>query len=513
MTLVASWVRCINKKEDKYEIVMASDSRLNGGVYWDECPKIMSFGRGDCIMGFAGDTAYSYPYMLQINNAIAEYSRVKDGAISFNDLCGHFLRVLNDTVSKIKIDIPGIKYDQYINNEYIFAGYDWEKKSFIIKTISAVPDQSGKGYKVKYNQTKNHYSLSEKTNKLYIDEAEINHDNYLGFFGALAIIGDKRKSYEQYLQRVLKRKYGSNYELAYDAKFDMEPYEALCELLIDENRQGKNSTVGGAPQLLKITQYLKTRPVGVYWPSYDQDDSYKNRTLGGRVLLEYEESDYDFYCNEYGRSISCKKGMHYVDMFIGVRFIYTINSKGAIDIEIIKGKKEFFNHCTFNLRNKKLTYGKMFKIDLSFKPTEECLNYYPLHVTKSFYVPSEEVFHSGKYEVKGELVDMFECISFIYENDNQGKNSFSVKIVKDNSKEYAKYCDFAIDDKKYRYDELFAVRLKYKRAGLRTLKVEPYRYSKEYRIPDKRYMKLYEERKSMIERLTSCLSNYCNMKV
>lgn len=95
MTVVASWVREINKAKKIYELVMVSDSRLNNGMFWDSCPKIMRFERDDSILGFAGNTAFSYPFMLQMNNIMTEYSKISRGAINFPDLTGHFIRTMN----------------------------------------------------------------------------------------------------------------------------------------------------------------------------------------------------------------------------------------------------------------------------------------------------------------------------------------------------------------------------------------------------------------------------------
>lgn len=101
----------------------------------------MKFEREDCILGFAGDTAYSYPLMLQTNNAINEYLKAQSGAMSFDDLAGHVVRLMNDMTSRIKNYVQSSDYENIISpymNEYIFAGYDWLRKRFVVKTISCV---------------------------------------------------------------------------------------------------------------------------------------------------------------------------------------------------------------------------------------------------------------------------------------------------------------------------------------------------------------------------------------
>jgi hypothetical protein len=47
---------------------------------------------------------------------------------------------------------------------------------------------------------------------------------------------------------------------------------------------GRNDTIGGAPQLIRITQHMNTRALCVRWEGQD--------TLFGRPLFDYENIDY-----------------------------------------------------------------------------------------------------------------------------------------------------------------------------------------------------------------------------
>src|SRR5450759_3690103 len=72
MTLGMAWVRTMGRTN---ELVVASDSRLSGGQFWDSNPKIVLLPRSDCVMSFAGSTNDAYPLMLQTYNAISMYPR------------------------------------------------------------------------------------------------------------------------------------------------------------------------------------------------------------------------------------------------------------------------------------------------------------------------------------------------------------------------------------------------------------------------------------------------------
>jgi hypothetical protein len=62
--------------------------------------------------------------------------------------------------------------------------------------------------------------------------------------------------------------------------FDMEPFEVLRDML----RSNRYSSIGGAPQLVKIYEHMNATPFGVYWPSKDSGEA----TMLGRPLLNYE---------------------------------------------------------------------------------------------------------------------------------------------------------------------------------------------------------------------------------
>jgi hypothetical protein len=102
MTLTLAWLR---KVGDTEELLIASDSRLRWGQAWDACPKIFRTARGDAVLGFAGDTMYSYPLIIQATNHIALHHASLTRELDIHDLKGHLERVFNNMLNDIS-DFP-----------------------------------------------------------------------------------------------------------------------------------------------------------------------------------------------------------------------------------------------------------------------------------------------------------------------------------------------------------------------------------------------------------------------
>jgi hypothetical protein len=83
----------------------------------------------------------------------------------------------------------------------------------------------------------------------------------------------------------------------------MEPFETLCRMLWEADRRG---SIGGAPQMIKVYQYMNTCPVGVYWPH--KADDFSHRTMLGRKLFDYEDTAYWFIDPDSLRTNPCNKG-------------------------------------------------------------------------------------------------------------------------------------------------------------------------------------------------------------
>lgn len=256
MTVSIAWMRKVHNCE---ELIFLSDSRLSGGHRWDQCPKIMSFPRADCCLSFAGSTDYAYPMMMQVNYAMSSYRRIRTRAMDIADLNGIILRHINNLNDAVHNKII-CGEDDAVGNEFLFGGYSWVEKKFKIWSYTYTPSQKK-------------YIAAGKTKRIL---KSINSD--------IRIIGDKREDYKIVLRQLLTDKYGDNLP----EHLDMEPFEALCIML--QNVTPADS-IGGAPQMIKIYQYQNCAPVGVYWPEMMPNMPKKNRTLLGRNMLDFEDTD------------------------------------------------------------------------------------------------------------------------------------------------------------------------------------------------------------------------------
>lgn len=259
MTIAVAWFRKVHNCE---ELWFASDSRLCGGHRWDECPKIFPLQRSDCAISFAGDTGYAYPMMMQTYFALGELNRIKTRAMDIVDLNGYVLKHINHLASMVqdKADKESLS-----ENQFLFGGFSWIEKRF-------------KLWRYNYN----------KTEKIF--QKHMARGKFDKHFGVIQVIGDQATTFKIELREVLRKKYGEKYEKSQDNGFDLEPFEALCQLL---RKAQKNDTIGGAPQVIKVYQHMNAVPVGVYWPQKEQN-IFENRTIMGRRMFEFEDTDHWF---------------------------------------------------------------------------------------------------------------------------------------------------------------------------------------------------------------------------
>ncbi len=256
MTVSIAWMRKVHNCE---ELVFLSDSRLSGGHRWDQCPKIMSFPREDCCLSFAGSTDYAYPMMMQVYYAMSSYRRIRTRAMEITDLNGIILKHINKLNDAVYDRIIG-DYDDAVGNEFLFGGYSWVEKKFKIWSYT-------------YSRSHKRY-IENGSPKRIISSIDTN----------IKIIGDKREEYKSVLRAMLREKYGEDLP----QHLDMEPFQALCKMLRSVD---KTDSIGGAPQMIKVYQFQNSAPVGVYWPKMIPSNPKQNRTLLGRKMLDFEDTD------------------------------------------------------------------------------------------------------------------------------------------------------------------------------------------------------------------------------
>ena len=85
-----AWVR---KLRDCNELLVVSDSRLNGGSKMGCGQKVICLPRSDAFICFVGDTTWAYPLMHQAANAIATYEKSATRALDITALKSHVLKV------------------------------------------------------------------------------------------------------------------------------------------------------------------------------------------------------------------------------------------------------------------------------------------------------------------------------------------------------------------------------------------------------------------------------------
>ena len=231
---------------------MATDSRLTGFGTWDCGPKLLALPRGDAALCFAGHTLYAYPIMIQAVAAINQHARLLSRAMDLHDLKGHLLRVLNSMIELMREIPDGQETPDVL---FLLAGWSWRKSKFVSWTL--------------------HYdsNIGRFTFRPGRRWAGAENDKYLTF------IGDYYEPFKERLVELLR----SKKKLARGG-FDMEPFEVLRDMI----RSNDFSSIGGAPQIMKVYKHMNCVPYALFWPSGEA----QKVSLLGRPLLDYEKSQY-----------------------------------------------------------------------------------------------------------------------------------------------------------------------------------------------------------------------------
>jgi hypothetical protein len=253
MTLGIAWVRAVG---DTRELIVASDSRLSGGQFWDANPKLMMLPRSDCVISFAGSTFDAYPLMLQAHNAIAMFEMAVNRSLDIAHLKGHLIRVFNHSRTFITNPPVGQKEPSPPDAIFMLSGYSWRKKRFEIWQLY-FDHKLAKFTFRPAGSWQSHKKLEKK----------------IAFVGSEAAVAGAKSKLVEVLRQTDKLKDG--------AFFDMEPFQVLRDII----RSKEFPSVGGAPQLMKIYEHMNAVPFGIYWP----DKVSRQITVLGRPLLDYEK--------------------------------------------------------------------------------------------------------------------------------------------------------------------------------------------------------------------------------
>jgi hypothetical protein len=263
--LAVAWTRRLTEQTE--ELIFVSDSRYRGGDQnFDACPKILTLPRSDCAICFAGDTQHALPMMLQLSEAIGSYDQARRRSQDITPLKSHILKVFDSMAENIvkSSGVPNAR-DPIPKANFLFGGYSWTKKTFEI-------------WEIFYNESQRcfeerpcgwlNYLASDKRYQLQSKKGRQS-------LGRFAAIGDQRSpAYLSLIERL-----GSVDGIV--QHLDWEPFEVVRDMLRDVRH---SETIGGAPQVLKVYQYMRADPLAVFWPR--KQGGYAN--LKGRKCLGYE---------------------------------------------------------------------------------------------------------------------------------------------------------------------------------------------------------------------------------
>jgi hypothetical protein len=258
MTIAGAWVRTLKKSQ---ELIVVADSRLNGGMKMDCGQKVHSLPRSDAFICFAGNTMWAYPLIHQVISSISTYNRSASRAQDIVELKTHILKVFEGLRGQIHDSIPG---EDEPDAEFIFGGYSWKNRKFMIWNIYYQP-------------------------KIGVFEAHPAKE-WKGVPWLFAGDKDQVKEAELRFRKILQDKRARPHEVD-EFKLDWEPFEVISGMLKDAQigDSYKYSSIGGAPQVLKIYEFLSSCMFAVKWKN--REDEEPINYVAGRRPLGFEMPD------------------------------------------------------------------------------------------------------------------------------------------------------------------------------------------------------------------------------
>lgn len=257
MTIAIAWVRTLDSGAE--ELFFCSDSRLSNGKRFDHCQKTFRFNRTDAAICFAGRTDWAYPMIIAAIKAADLHVPSQTRSLTLQKFKAHLLNILNNMQREVHNFAQGENVPEVT---FLFGGYDWWAKSFRL-------------WKIKFDPTSSSFIADERTGS-----------NTLGGLGKIEIAGDPEwiQAFRQKIKKLAQDRYGLDMRQPPTARFNMEPFECVRDLL---RSSGPGDSIGGAPQAVKIYQYLNSCDVGFFWPKVDGGRLF----LSGRPLLDYERAE------------------------------------------------------------------------------------------------------------------------------------------------------------------------------------------------------------------------------
>jgi hypothetical protein len=212
---------------------MASDSRLSGnGQQFDHGQKVFQLPRSDSLFGFAGDTDYAYPLLMQMLLSIRGFPESQERRQTLGRVQGHMLRVFKQCYESLHGFGPGrTKPYQPPDNFFLFGGFDWETAQFLV-------------WRLVFNEQRNTFEYERALSPAGLQ---------------FIFVGDDRTAVRRATRRTAELMRANGHTRT---SLDMEPFQALCELITEK----QHPSIGGAPQLAKAYRHLNTQAFQVIWP-------------------------------------------------------------------------------------------------------------------------------------------------------------------------------------------------------------------------------------------------------
>lgn len=262
MTLTIAWVR---ESGSEHELVFASDSRLTGGGHVDQCQKVFALPREDCCIAFAGSTMIAYPFILQLGNAITQYQRLHDREVDMELVKARVLSLLNFFIRSHE----GFGKEDLENDlretSFLFGGWSSAKAHFLL-------------WKIIYRADLGRYIASRVGGARPGRMAK----------GRIAAIGDYLPEFHAALRAHMADEIRTSEAFARPLKFDYQPLSVLSGMLLQAKftRRGRGHAgkIGGAPQVVAVYPFLRTRHFAVEW---DIEEQFVY-AIKGRIIANFE---------------------------------------------------------------------------------------------------------------------------------------------------------------------------------------------------------------------------------
>jgi hypothetical protein len=257
MTIAVAWVRTLENGAE--ELFFCSDSRLSNGARFDHCQKTFRFNRTDAAICFAGRTDWAYPMIIAAIKAADFHAPSQTRSLTLSKFKTHLLNLLNQMQREVHNFARG---ENIPDVTFLFGGYDWWNKSFRL-------------WRIEFDQKTSCFIADERTGS-----------NALGGLGKIEIAGDPEwiEKLRKNVKALAQSRYGLDMRHPPTARFNLEPLECIRDLL---RNSSANDSIGGAPQAVKIYQYLNSTDVGFFWPRLEGGRLF----LSGRPLLDYERAE------------------------------------------------------------------------------------------------------------------------------------------------------------------------------------------------------------------------------